>query len=284
MPRGAWPAHFHAFEFDADGKCQYIPSLGKATVPPKAMQVRSYPTYEAHGLIWIFWGQAEAGLQPPAWFDIDASFSYSGYHDRWPVHYSRMVENQMDVQHLPFIHIDTIGRGNKVVVDGPLVTLENDLIRMWVFNRVDDGTPPRKAGQLPPPTRPAFLEFRFPNTWQNRISDSVRIFVAFVPIDEENGMFYMRFYQKIVRVPLLRAVFNWVGVLGSRHIANQDKRVVSGQFPKKSGLDIGEKFVQGDRVILTYRRRRQELIEQARNRAEQQRPLAALQEETSSSL
>jgi hypothetical protein len=48
--------------------------------------------------------------------------------------------------------------------------------------------------------------------------------------------------------------------LGSRYIANQDKRVVSRQNPKKSSLRNGEKFVQGDRIILTYRRRRDELI------------------------
>jgi len=170
-----------------------------------------------------------------------------------------MVENQMDVMHLPFIHYDTIGRGNKVVVDGPILKLKDDILQMWVYNRVDDGTPPKKADELPEPTRPPFLEFIFPNIWQNLISDEMRITVAFVPIDEENGMFYLRQYQRFVTLPILRNLVNWVGLFASKHIADQDKRVVSTQIPKKTGLRNGDHFVQGDRIILTYRRRREEL-------------------------
>lgn len=251
---------FHAFEYDASGQCQYIPSMGRNGIPPRAMRVDSYLTYEAHGLIWIFWGETEKAVRPPRFFDLDDGFMYAGYRDPWPVHYSRMVENQMDVMHLPHVHYNTIGRGHRVVVDGPLVTLEEDILRMWVYNRLDDGTPPRKPEELPVPNRSPFLEFIFPNIWQNRISDDMRIFVAFVPVDEENGILYLRYYQRIVRLPVLRTLFNWIGVIGSRYIANQDKRVVSRQVPKKTSLRNGEKFVQGDRIILAYRRRREELL------------------------
>jgi len=253
---------FHGFEYDAAGQCRYIPALGRSGEPPKAMAVTTYPTFEAHRLIWIWWGEPRENLSPPRWFDIDGSFSYSSYKNLWPVHYSRMAENQMDVIHLPFVHYNTIGRGGRMVVDGPYVTLEDDVIRMWVYNRVDDGTPARKPSELPQPTRPPFLEFIFPNIWQNRISDDMRIFAAFVPVDEEHGMFYMRFYQRQVRLPILRELFNWTGVLGSIYIANQDKRVVSTQMPKQSSLRSGEIFLPSDRIILTYRRRREELIAQ----------------------
>lgn len=256
---------FHGMEFDASGQCRYIPALGRSGEPPKAMRVIAYPTYEVQRLIWIWWGEPREDLSTPRWFDIDESFSYGGYKEIWPVHYSRMIENQMDVMHLPHVHYNTIGRGGRVVVDGPLVTLEDDMIRMWVYNRQDDGTPPRKAEELPTPSRPPFLEFIFPNIWQNRISDDLRIFVAFVPVDEEHGMFYTRYYQSMVRLPLLRELFNWIGILSSRYIANQDKRVVSTQLPKKTSLRSGEKFLQGDRIILTYRRRREELIAQNTN-------------------
>lgn len=262
-PDGMLACPFHAFEYDSSGKSTYIPALGRSGTPPKAMKVNSYQTYEAHGLIWIYWGEPENDLKPPKFFDIDESFSYKGYREMWHTHYSRMIENQMDVQHLPHVHGDTIGRGGKTVVDGPIVRLKDDMIQMWVYNRVDDGTPPRKAEDLPEPDRPPFLEFIFPNIWQNRIADDMRIFVAFVPIDEENGMFYMRYYQRILRAPVLRDLFNWAGVIGSKHIADQDKRVVSTQLPKATSLRNGEKFLQGDRIILTYRKRRQELKELA---------------------
>jgi len=115
------------------------------------------------------------------------------------------------------------------------------------------------------PDRPPFLEFIFPNLWQNRISPDFRIVVAFVPVDEEHGMFYLRQYQRFVRVPVLREIVNWFGVLASHHIAEQDRRVVNTQLPKKSSLRGEDKPIQCDNAVLTYRRVREELIEKARN-------------------
>jgi phenylpropionate dioxygenase-like ring-hydroxylating dioxygenase large terminal subunit len=254
---------FHGFEYGSDGQCCHIPALGMKGIPPKAMRVTGYPTYEAHGLIWIYWGEPQPGLKPPRFFDMDGSFSYAGYHDLWPVHYSRMVENQLDVMHLPFVHKTTIGRGGRAVVDGPLYTLDDDILRLWVYNRLDDGTPPRKPDDIPAPARPPFLEFIFPNIWQNRITEDLRIFVAFVPVDEEHGLFYMRYYQRMVRLPVLRTLVNWAGVVASKVIADQDKRIVSNQLPKKTDLLMGEKVIQGDRIIVAYRRHRKELQEAA---------------------
>jgi phenylpropionate dioxygenase-like ring-hydroxylating dioxygenase large terminal subunit len=251
---------FHAFEFDETGQCRLIPAMGVQAVPPRVMRVLAYSTYEAHDLIWIYWGEANEECSPPRFFDIDESFSYGGYHEVWNTHYSRMIENQMDVMHLPHVHYDTIGRGGKTVVDGPIVKLQDGKIQMWVYNRVDDGTPARRPEELPEPARPPFLEFIFPNIWQNRISEDLRIFVAFVPIDDEHGMFYLRQYQHFVRLPILREIVNWLSILGSKHIADQDKRVVSTQLPQRTSLRNGDKFVQGDRIILTYRRHREELI------------------------
>ena len=45
-------------------------------------------------------------------------------------------------------------------------------------------------------------------------------------------------------------------------IAHQDRRVVVTQHPKHSGLKIGERLIQGDRPIVEYRRRRQQLLEE----------------------
>lgn len=251
---------FHGFEYDASGACRVLPALGKNGNIPKAMRATVYPTYEAHHFIWIWWGDTPAPEQPPRFFDIDESFSYTGFNELWGVHYSRMVENQLDVQHLPFVHTDTIGRGGRTVVDGPIVRLEDGMLKLWVFNRQDDGTPPRKAEELPAPQRPPFLMFIFPNLWQNRISEDLRVLAAFVPVDEEHGRIYLRFYQRFLRVPILREIVNWIGNIGNKHILHQDRRVVLGQTPRKTQLKkMGEKLVPGDRAILAYRTHRHEL-------------------------
>lgn len=254
---------FHGFEFDPSGQCVYLPGYGRSGVIPKALKAAIYPTHESHGFIWIWWGENPAqDLQPPQYFEsIPDDFNHISFQQQWPVHYSRMVENQLDVAHLPFIHATTIGRGGRTVVDGPLVHLDENqnLLELWVYNRRDDGTPPRRAEQLPEPTRHPFLQFRFPNVWHNWISNDVRVTVAFVPVDDENCILYGRFYQRFMTFPGLREIANYFGKLSSIAIANQDRRVVSFQLPKKTSLRMGEKLMQFDRTILTYRQHRAHL-------------------------
>lgn len=251
---------FHGFEFDSTGKCVLIPANGSSGVIPKAMCLTTYPTHEAHGYIWIWWGNpVPADLPAPEFFDnLDDTFAYGSAQDPWNAHYSRVIENQLDVVHLPFIHRNTIGRGNRTLVDGPVVDWKGDkMLYTYVFNRVDDGTPPRKPGELSPkaPTS-VHLEFIFPNLWQNYISENVRILAAFVPVDEEHTILYLRFYQNSLRLPLLGQLFARLAMPSNVYIAHEDRRVVVTQQPKASGLKIGEILIQGDLPVIEYRRKR----------------------------
>jgi phenylpropionate dioxygenase-like ring-hydroxylating dioxygenase large terminal subunit len=254
---------FHGFEYDTSGKCQFIPARGKANPVPKRFFVNSYPAKDAHGFIWIWWGEQKDDLPPIPFFeDIDGDFIYDTLIDHWPTHYSRVIENQLDVLHLPFVHYNTIGRGDKTLVNGPITKWEDDELQVWVRNQKDDGRKPKQADDLPEPTEPALLHFRFPNIWQNRISEKVRVLIAFVPVDEENTLFYARFYQKFWRLPLSGKLIAKIGSIGNRIIERQDKRVVSTQEPKRSQLKMDEKLVKGDKPVIEYRRRRQKLIEE----------------------
>lgn len=260
---------FHGLQYDTAGRCHLIPANGRITAVPERFQVHSYTTEEAHGFVWLWWGQPRPDLPALPWFDdLDDSFAYATFRDHWTVHYSRAIENQLDAAHLPFVHHNTIGRGGRTLVDGPLVKVEDDRLLVWVYNRADDGTAPLKPQDIPEPDNPALLHFHFPNVWQNRLQDNVRVFAAFAPIDEANTMLYLRFYQRFLRVPVLDKLFCHLSNLGNRIIVRQDKRVVTTQEPKKSALAMGEKLFQADSPIVAYRRRRDELIEEAKKRNE----------------
>lgn len=254
---------FHGFEYDSDGKCLLIPANGREGVVPNAMHLKSYPTYEAYGYIWLWWGNSVSiDLPAPEFFDnFDDSFVYGSAHDHWNAHYSRVIENQLDVVHLPFIHRNTIGRGNRTLVDGPVIEWKGEkMLYTFVFNRVDDGTPPRKPSELSPKSASSVhLEFIFPNLWQNYISKNVRIMAAFVPVDDEHSILYLRFYQNFLRLPLLGQIFARLAMPSNIYIAHEDRRVVVTQEPKVSGLKIGEILIQGDLPIIEYRRKRAEL-------------------------
>jgi phenylpropionate dioxygenase-like ring-hydroxylating dioxygenase large terminal subunit len=217
----------------------------------------------------VWWGESPPDdLEPPRFFDnLSDGFSYAVIYDPWKAHYSRAIENQLDVVHLPFVHHDTIGRNTGEVVDGPgLLWLDDDTFHVYMYNRQEDGTPPLRPSevQVPDPTKDFRLEFIFPNLWQNRLGEDTRIVIAFAPVDDEHTLLYLRFYQKFVRVPLLRDLVAWLSMPFNRRIAHQDRRVVETHQPQPSGLRIGEKMIQGDRPIVEYRRRREELIEAAR--------------------
>ncbi|HWS23130.1 MAG TPA: aromatic ring-hydroxylating dioxygenase subunit alpha [Anaerolineales bacterium] len=251
---------FHGFEFDSSGQCVLIPANGRNGVIPNAIHLKNVPTYEAHGLIWLWWGDpaAEEPATPEFFDNLDETFFYGSAHDPWDAHYSRVIENQLDVVHLPFIHGNTIGKGNRTVVDGPVVEWKGDkMLFTYVYNRLDDGSPPRKpADLLPKQASSVHLEFIFPNLWQNYISDQVRILAAFVPVDEEHTLLYLRFYQKFLRSPLLGKLAARLAMPSNVYIAHEDRKVVITQQPKASGLKIGEILIQGDLPIIEYRKKR----------------------------
>jgi len=256
---------FHGFQFNSTGKCTLIPANGRMADIPKAMQAIAYPTHEAHGFIWIWWGEPRHVLPPVHFFEsISEKWSYSTVRDHWATHYSRAIENQLDAVHVPFVHSNTIGRGNRTLIDGPQYAweVESDslnVLNLWVHNRVDDGSSPLRPSQMPIPECHPSLQFCFPNLWQNWISDDLRAVIAFAPIDNENTMMYVRWYQNFLHVPLLSHLVNWVGGLSNLYIERQDKRIVVTQVPKRSGLQIGEKLIPGDGPIIAYRRKREEL-------------------------
>jgi phenylpropionate dioxygenase-like ring-hydroxylating dioxygenase large terminal subunit len=260
---------FHGFQYDSSGRGAVIPANGRDAPVPDRFHVVSYPVHESHGFIWIWWGEnPPADLAEPRFFeDIDGSFSSRMIVDPWETHYSRAIENQLDVVHLPFVHRTTIGRGGRTVVNGPVIVWKDaDRFVVHVYNDADTGQKPRKADEIQPPYTDFHVELLFPNLWQNWIAEKMRIVVAFVPVDDCHALLYLRFYQKLMRLPILGGFVNRLFMAFNRVVLHQDRRVVETQVPKASGLSIGENLVQGDSPIAAYRMRRKELIEAAGTR------------------
>jgi len=260
---------FHGLEYDTAGKVRKIPANGKNTPIPERFQVFSYPVHEAHGFIWIWWGEnPPANLETPLFFqDIDSTLSFARVYDHWKIHYSRVIENQLDPVHLPFVHHNTIGRGNRTLVDGPgFKWIDDNRFYLFAHNRLDDGSLPLKTDQLPDPDllKGFKLEFIFPNLWQNYLGEKVRIVAAFVPIDQENTLLYLRFYQKFMKIPGLKQLINNLANVFNLIVAHQDRRVVVTHQPNASTYRSGEQLIPGDRPIIEYRRRRQELMDKAK--------------------
>lgn len=257
---------FHGLRYDSTGKVTMIPANGKSKPVPNYFKADSYLVREEHGLIWIWWGSPREDYPPIPWFDdIGENFSFKTVKQRWTTHYSRAIENQLDVAHLPFVHSNSIGRGNRTLVNGPYTTFYNGAITVYPDNEVDEDQTPKKPIEMSSPPGRYYIQFKFPNVWQNRISDDNRVVVSFTPIDGENTMMYLRSYWKTKSVPGLNWITGIFSGIGSWYIADQDRRVVVSQTPKRVGIDIGEKLISADLPIAIYRQESDRLIRKSVN-------------------
>ena len=249
---------FHGFAYDSSGKVTVIPANGRNTPVPDRYCVHAYKVEEKYGFIWLWFGEYKDELPEIPFFEyLKEGFTYGGFSETWPVHYTRAIENQLDVVHLPFVHGNSIGRGNKTVVHGPVVTWEENLMTFYVYNVEDHGdSKPLKAEEIENYKDLFSLQFQMPNLWQNRISEDIRILAIFAPIDEENTRIYIRFYQKFIKIPGLRHIVNSMSNISNKYILHQDRKVVLTQLPIKSELKMGEQLIQGDGPILEYRKKR----------------------------
>jgi phenylpropionate dioxygenase-like ring-hydroxylating dioxygenase large terminal subunit len=259
---------FHGFEFDSTGRCTLIPANGRSAEVPQVFKVKAYPAREQHEYIYIWWGEARDEYPPLPDFDYmrDPNLVYGSTTDLWNSHYSRAIENQLDVVHLPFVHYNTIGRGFRTVVNGPRYTVDEfaggqDVISVWTDNEIDHGQIPLKPNDMPASKKHPQIQFRFPNIWHNWLGDTFHLFLGFVPIDGEHTKLYLRTYHDR-KTPIVRQVFNFFSNLANIFIERQDRRVVITQRPYRSELRIGEKLIPGDAPVIEYRRRREKLISQ----------------------
>lgn len=251
---------FHGIRYAADGSCTLIPSEGHAsTINHDRFHMKSYPAKEIGDIIFVWYGD-KAPDKDPDYFDVitDSSFSYRQMNDNWGVDYSRVIENQLDVSHLAFVHRTTIGRGNKTLCHGPKVEwLDDNTLRTSANNEVDTGQAPKPAEDSV--IKNTNLTFKFPNMWLNHVSDKIMILAYFVPVDDEHSIISLRFYNKITGFKPVDKFIALFGNPANRIVERQDKRIVETQIPKKSTLYGKENLVAADLPIMEYRSKREEL-------------------------
>lgn len=99
---------YHGWEFDGDGKVQFIPSRGENASIPERARVDAYPTEERYGMIWVFMGDLPEAERYPIpdfpefddrknWRPVFTDFTWKGSADR-------VVENGIDIAHTSFVH------------------------------------------------------------------------------------------------------------------------------------------------------------------------------------
>jgi vanillate O-demethylase monooxygenase subunit len=100
---------YHGLVYEPSGEVIWAPGQDHL---PQGARVRRYPIVEKHGWIWIWMGDAAlADSQTAPAYDKYDDPAWASYCELIPVksNYFLVVDNLLDLSHLPFLHAATIG-------------------------------------------------------------------------------------------------------------------------------------------------------------------------------
>jgi phenylpropionate dioxygenase-like ring-hydroxylating dioxygenase large terminal subunit len=99
---------YHGWQFDGEGHCHRIPSLGSDAKIPARAKIDAYPTQELYGLVFAFLGDLPEEQRPPI-MEIP-EFGQENWHAHLQdsinltTEYRRSMENALDPAHNEFVH------------------------------------------------------------------------------------------------------------------------------------------------------------------------------------
>ncbi|MGY2680733.1 aromatic ring-hydroxylating dioxygenase subunit alpha [Pseudomonas sp. CHM02] len=142
LEEGRLRCGYHGLLFNGEGKCVEIP--GQDKIPSKA-KVPVYQVRERDHLVWIWFGNPDnlvPNCEPPE-YDVHSSGKYvfdgSVYHYDAP--YQLIHDNLMDLSHLGYVHLKTIG-GNARIHMNAEMKVESDDSTVRVVRYMLDSVPP----------------------------------------------------------------------------------------------------------------------------------------------
>ncbi len=257
---------YHGWEYEPGGACARIPSYPMGTPIPRKARVDAYPTEERYGFIWAFLGDLPEAERPPIpplpeFDDPQYRAVYGNF--QWNVHYTRAVENGMDIAHTPFVHAGSFGNPDKPEIESyevegvewgglATVTLEppppTGIWGMLYKNKERRGVRTSAGFYMPNVTR---LEVHLP------IGNMV-ILTCHLPVDE---------HTTISKWLMLRTFFTqpfFDGDSRKRAVAifKEDQPTVEAQRPELLPYDLSaELHVRSDALQISFRRIRNECLD-----------------------
>jgi phenylpropionate dioxygenase-like ring-hydroxylating dioxygenase large terminal subunit len=135
---------YHGLLYNHDGVVIEIP--GQDRIPAKA-RVRTYPLVERDQILWVWIGStpdaAPADEPPPYPFHSDPKYKFGGDSYHYDAPYQLIHDNLLDLSHLGYVHLKTIGGNPSVHMNAGLtVTSTEDSVKVVRL----------MPGSSPPPT------------------------------------------------------------------------------------------------------------------------------------
>jgi phenylpropionate dioxygenase-like ring-hydroxylating dioxygenase large terminal subunit len=239
---------YHGWEYAPGGRCIRIPAHSGQPPPAKA-QASVFRVCEQYGFIWVSLGDPQRA--PAAFPELhDASYRqmiagpYS-FQAQGP----RIVENFLDVGHLPIVHAGLLGDAGHTQMEDYEVDLTSDGIvardiRIWQPDPDGMGQP-AEVSYTYHVQRPLIASFR-------KTQGEQVMFMALLvtPLDQQRSLSWV-----LIAMNYAHDVPQEQIIAYQDQITAQDKPVVESQRPELLPLDLQQELhLRSDKTAIAYRR------------------------------
>ncbi len=244
---------YHHWTYDASGRCVFIPSHPDQPPPLKA-RANVFCAQEKYGIVWV--SLDTPSHEVPSFPEgEDASFRkvLAGPY-RFRAKGPRIIENFLDVAHLPFVHAGLLGDPARAQIEDyevettPEGVIARD-IKIWQPDPDGTGNPAQVLYNYTV-ERPLTASFR-----KRQQGKCFTMLDTVTPVDEDESLAWVVLalnYADDATDEDLRSFQDKVSL--------QDKAIVESQRPELLPLDLqAELHLRSDRMAIAYRRWLKEL-------------------------
>ncbi|MBR8838039.1 MAG: aromatic ring-hydroxylating dioxygenase subunit alpha [Stigonema ocellatum SAG 48.90 = DSM 106950] len=258
---------YHGWKYQADGRCIDIPANTLGTpIPPKA-RVESYPVQEKYGFIWIFYGDLPDVKRPPIppLPEFDDQTLHRSYLDfQVNTHYTRVLENSLDISHLPIVHANSFGAGFKQNPNVEDYEIQDEGWGISARSTYKNYTKPKGLFRYFVREESSDLEskvsFYLPNiTKIESNSGSIKIvnFAVHLPVDDNTTISKRILFRSFARYSWLDRIF----LKYYTKIYTEDSVVSESQYPRVVPASLSaEVHVASDAMQISYRKLHQKYL------------------------
>ena len=258
---------YHGWKFESDGKCVQIPSNEVGTPIPKKANITSYPIQEKYGFIWLFYGELPESERPPipALPEFDDPNLHRSFLDfSVNTYYTRVLENALDLSHLPIVHANTFGAGFGKNSRFDVYDIQDEPCGISAKSTYKNYTKPKGLFKLFFRGKSTDINSKFtfylPNiTKLETSSNSIKIvnFAIHLPVDENTTISKRILFRSFLP-------YSWLDGIFLRYytkIHGEDSTVSESQYPRFIPDSLStEVHVDADAFTLKYRQLRNKYL------------------------
>lgn len=251
---------YHGWSFDGDGRCVSVPSAPPGTPPPPAATLDLVAATERYGLVWGCLDPPAGDTGPPTLAEAEPDSGFTLLHelfDLWEASAPRVMDNALDVSHIPFVHRGTVGSPDHPGVSPFSVerTSSGLSFTLTYTARLDDQMKRNTGIDADTTTRVTHVELLHPFVYRGVLEYPANglqhvLFKTATPVDDTTTMF-CQFIARNDDPPPEK----WEGITAvDRAVQAEDRELLAG-VPTEFPLDLtAEAHVAADRMTVEYRR------------------------------